>query len=200
MAMDVELIRAEDASIAFAEGYRIHPETALLYRGADHAQVREARLKDLEQRIDARPTFGHGVLMGAMMVPSNHPDGPMWGAVAGYRVYEKFGAQRENRLGISAGGFLAVPRLAGAIVGVSLQRRLTDENVYTPSFFLGGQAGAFLTGSGGNAPMIAITAEYLMVHRFALTASLGYMPPFQLGNSFFEVGGVLPQVGVAIVW
>jgi len=34
LAMDVELVRADDSSIAFAEQYRMNPETSLLYRAS----------------------------------------------------------------------------------------------------------------------------------------------------------------------
>lgn len=200
MALDVELVRAEDNSIAFAESYRIHPYTALVYRAADRHQSREAKLKDLQDRIDARPVFGHGAVFGPMMLPSTSVQGNIYGAYGAYRLYEKFGESRQWRFGVQAGGFLHTSRLAGAIVGLSLTRRLFDENVFEPSLHVGGSVGGFLTGGGGNTPILTVQAEYLLVHRLALQASLSYVIPFQLGGGTETVGGLSPQGGVAFVW
>lgn len=200
MALDVELVRADDSSIAFAESYRIHPYTALVYRAADRHQSREAKLKDLQDRIDARPVFGHGAVFGAMMIPSSGFEGNIYGMYGAYRLYEKFGDTRQWRFGVQAGGFLHTSRLAGAILGLSLSRRLFDENVFKPSLHVGGTVGGFITGSGGNTPIFTVQAEYLLVHRIALQASLSYVVEFQLGGGTEEVGGFSPQGGVAFVW
>jgi len=66
LAMDVELVRADDSSIAFAEQYRMNPETSLLYRGVDRTQSRSSRLKELQDRIDQRPRFSHTLELGVM--------------------------------------------------------------------------------------------------------------------------------------
>ncbi|MFY0581457.1 hypothetical protein ACN28S_50835 [Cystobacter fuscus] len=100
-AFDVEMVRGEDASVFFAEGYRVHPHTALLYRSADKVQHREARLKDLEDRINAKPRFNHSVHLGAIVIPTqNHPDGAIWAPYTAYRFTEAFG---EERTGARAG-------------------------------------------------------------------------------------------------
>ncbi len=200
MALDVELVRAEDSSIAFAESYRIHPYTAHVYRAADRHQSREAKLKDLQARIDGKPVFGHGAVFGTMMIPSSSIEGNIYGMYGAYRLYEKFGDERQWRFGVTAGGFLHTSRLAGAILGLAISRRLFDENVFKPSLHVGGAVGGLITGSGGNTPIFTINAEYLLVHRIALQASLSYVLEFKLGGGTEEVGGFSPQGGVAFVW
>src|SRR5437762_127102 len=80
LSLDVELVKADDGTIAFAEGYRVHPNTAQIFRSADRAQKREARLKDLEDRLAQRPQFGTGLFVGAMLIPSDSPNGSVVGA------------------------------------------------------------------------------------------------------------------------
>jgi len=68
LSMDVEVVRAEDSSIAFAEGYRMDADRAMLYRGADRAQTREERLKELEDKLNHRPRYTAAIELGMMMV------------------------------------------------------------------------------------------------------------------------------------
>ncbi|HVE87126.1 MAG TPA: hypothetical protein VND93_29930, partial [Myxococcales bacterium] len=138
LALDVELVKADDGTIAFAEGYRVQPQTAQLYRSADRAQKREARLKDLEDRLAQRPQFGARVSLGAMLIPSDSTSGVVVGAHANVRVFEKFGMDREWWLGLNAGGFTNPNRISALTMGVSAQRLITPDDVYLPSCHAGG--------------------------------------------------------------
>jgi len=204
LALDVELVKADDGSIAFAEGYRVHPQTAQLYRSADRAQKREARLKDLEDRINQRPQFGTGVFLGAMLIPSDSPSGPVVGAYANVRVFEKFGMDREWWLGLNAGGFTNPNRISALVLGVSAQRQITPDDVYLPSCHLGGQAGYMVTvapdGTTVGTPTIGGIGECIFAHRFAVHGGLHIVIPFQLGTTGFGYGGVAPEGGAAILW
>src|SRR4051812_36924562 len=71
LSMDVELVRAEDSSIAFAEGYRMDAERGMLYRGADRAQSREERLKELEDKLQERPRYVSALEGGVMMLKAS---------------------------------------------------------------------------------------------------------------------------------
>jgi len=204
LALDVELVKADDGTIAFAEGYRVHPQTAQLYRAADRAQKREARLKDLEDRINQRPQFGTGVFLGAMLIPSDAPSGPVIGANANVRVFEKFGVDREWWLGLNAGGFTNPNRISALLLGVSAQRQITPDDVYLPSCHLGGQAGYMVTvapdGTTVGTPTIGGIAECIFAHRFAVHGGLHIVIPFQLGSTGFGYGGLAPEGGAAILW
>ena len=204
LALDVELVKADDGTIAFAEGYRVHPQTAQLYRSADRAQKREARLKDLEERLNQRPQFGTMVSLGAMLIPSDSPSGVVVGAHANVRVFEKFGLDREWWLGLNAGGFTNPNRISALTLGVSAQRQITPDDVYLPSCHAGGLGGYMVTvapdGTTVGTPTIGGIAECIFAHRFAVHAGLHVVIPFQLGATGFNYGGVAPEGGAAVTW
>ncbi|WP_375771492.1 hypothetical protein NR798_11485 [Archangium gephyra] len=202
LAFDVEMVRAMDSTIVFAEGYRVHPHTALLYRSADKVQSREVRLKDLEDRINERPRFHHALHFGAIMIPtSGHPDGPIWGAYTAYRLSEAFGEERDWRAGVTLAGILNPARMAGGLASATLIRRLNKENVYSINCFAGGSAGFLITGAVGNAPMFNAQMECVLAHRITLQASLGVLVPFKSSaESTYTVGGLSPQAGMGFTW
>lgn len=202
LAFDVELVRVDDASIFFAEGYRVHPHTALLYRSADKMQSREARLKDLQARLDDKPRFNHSLHLGAIVIPTTgHPDGAIWAPYTAYRLSEAFGEERAWRAGGTAAAIINPARIGGVLIEATLLRRINPENVYSISCFGGGSAGFFVTGVTGNSPMFNAQAECVLAHRITLQASLGLLVPFQSSeDSTYFVGGLTPQVGMGFTW
>lgn len=200
LALDVQLTRAEDSAILFAEGYRFDASRALVYRGSSDARKREAQLADIEDRLANRPHFGHGVYLGVMSVGSDSREGPIVGFSGAYRIYEKFGARRQYRVGFSAGGFLHSSRLAGALLSVVIMGRLTEESLYWPELHFGGHAGGFITGGAGNSPMGGLQLEVLFGRRFALHAGASWIHPFDLGKRGENVGSLCPQAGLGMVW
>jgi hypothetical protein len=202
LAFDVELVRAEDSTIFFAEGYRVHPHTAMLYRSADKMQSREVRLKDLEDRVNARPRFNHAFHVGAMIIPTEgHPDGAIWTPYLAYRFTEAFGEDRTWRAGVTLASVLNPTRLVGGIVSGTLLTRMNAENVYSINCFGGGSVGFLLTGVQGNSPMLNAQLECVLAHRVTLQGSLGYLVPFQSSaESTYTIGGLSPQAGVAFTW
>src|SRR5437016_9142312 len=94
LSMDVEVVRTDDSSIAFAEGYRMDADRAMLYRGADRAQSREQRLKDLEDKLNQRPHYTAGLEAGMMMVGASQ-SGPFWGGIGRFRLTERFGGDNQ---------------------------------------------------------------------------------------------------------
>ena len=197
LAMNVEMVRADDSSIAFAEQYRMDGEHALLYRGADHAQSREARLKELEDRVNQRPRWGQLVQFGTMLMPAD--SGNSWGAVGKYTLTEAFGETGSMAAGISLGGFLD-SSLAGGILTATVQTRLTDGNVFTPQWYLAFSAGGFVTGNAGNSPIFGAEVRWLAASRVAFYGSASYLIPFQLHNRGDNFGGLCPSLGVSFVW
>lgn len=200
MALDVMLTRASDNSVVFAEGYRFESDTSMLYRGADTAQHRADRLRDLEDRINGRPHISQSVVLGAMSVPIEGETPTLLGVAASYRLMERFGVDREYAAGLSVGGFIHSSRLAGALLNVIISRRFTVPSFYSSNFSVGVLAGGFVTGGGGNTPMGGLQLEYLFGHRIAVQASAVWVHPFDLAKKGTMVGGVCPQAGVAFVW
>lgn len=200
LALDAQLTRAADAAIVFAEGYRFDVRRALIYRGSDDVRRREAQLEDIADRLANRPHFGHGVYLGAMIMGSDSPEGPVTGFTGSYRLYEKFGARRQFRVGLTAGGFLHSSRLAGALLGVVVLGRLTEESLYWPEVYFGGEAGGFITGGAGNTPMGGLQIEVLFGRRFALHAGALWIHPFDLAKRGEMIGTVCPRAGLGVVW
>ncbi len=198
LSMDVELVRAEDSSIAFAEYYRLDPDKAILYRGADTAQHREARLQALQDRVNARPRYGHTVDLGTMLVSSDA--GAFWGALGRYQLTEKFGSDDQYDAGLSLAGFLNTSAFAGGILGAVWQVRLSDGGVWAPEWTLGLNGGAFITGNAGNSFIAGGKVRALMGARISMEAGLNYLVPFQLKGKGTTYGGACPEFALGFVW
>lgn len=198
LTMDVELVRADDSSIAFAEYYRLDPDKAILYRGADTAQHREARLQMLQDRVNARPRYGHTVDFGAMLIPSDN--GSFWGGIGRYQLTEKFGSDDQYDAGLSLAGYLNTSAFAGGILGAVWNVRLTDGGVWAPEWTVGLNGGAFITGNAGNSAIFGGRLRALMGARISMEAGLSYLLPFQLKGKGTTYGGVCPEVGLGFVW
>jgi hypothetical protein len=198
LAMDVEMVRTDDSSIAFAEAYRMDADQGMLYRGADRAQTREDRLKELEDKLEERPRYTAAVEFGTMMVPSD-PAGSLWGAVARYRLTEKFGWDRQYEAGLTLGGYLN-DTLIGGMVAAMFQVRIGDGNIWSSQVWLGADAGGFLTGNAGNTAIFGPTLRWQIGTRIGLHAAIRYMPSFSLKGKTDEFGGVTPELGVGFTW
>ncbi len=209
MALDIQLVRADDAAIVFAEQYRFRPEDGLLYRTADRAQSREARLKDLEDRLANRPHFKHSAVLGVTNIrASNHPRGDFAASVISYRLLEAFGVEREWRFGISGSYLLNPTRLVGLVPQAIIGRRVTMDSLYLPNCHVLGSFGYFITldtqaglQNTRGAPQFALAGECMMVHRFSVNLQLAFFPEFPLTEGGYNVGGgVIPTAGVSYSW
>ena len=198
LSMDVEVVRAEDSSIAFAEGYRMDADRAMLYRGADHAQTREERLKELEDKLNQRPRYTSAIELGMMMVDVK--DGAFWGGVGRYRLTERFGGDKEWEAGLTAAGFFSPNHLGAGILGMMFQGRAGRGNVYLSEFWFGVDAGVFVTGNGANTALLGATVRWQVGTRIGLHGALRYMVPFTVGSAAEQYGGISPEVGLGFLW
>jgi hypothetical protein len=200
LALDVELVRGDDGAIAYAESYRYGGDNAMLYRGADRAQAREQRLKDLEDRLNEKPSWGYAALVGYVIIPSTGTkvEGP-YGAL---RLDERFGDDRQHRISITAGGFDGGRSgVSGGLLQFGVSTRLSPPNVWSQTFHVGAVAGWYLGGGVGNTPFFGATAEYRIATRLGLHATLGYLSKFKyMGRPDPEIGGVVPELGVSFIW
>jgi hypothetical protein len=199
VSMDVEMVRTEDSSIAFAEMYRMDADHALLYRGADKAQSREERLKDLEDRLNQRPRWAQAVEFGVMMVGAD-PGGAAWGAIGRFQLTEKFGDDHRFQAGVSLAGFLNPNTIGGAIVSAVWLARLSENSIFNSQLFFNLNAGAFITGNPGNTPIVGGGLRWLVGSRVALHGNLDYMVPVQFKGKKDTYGGISPELGVGFVW
>lgn len=196
MGMEVEMVRASDASIAFAENYRMDPSRGMLYRGADRAQTREEKLKELQDRLNQRPRWGQAVEFGVMGLINSTP---IWGGVARFQLAEEFGDDHEYQAGIALAGFLNTSNLAGGIFTATVQGRI-GQSEFMPRYFLGLDAGVFVSGSAGTAPIGGLSLRWLAGQRFALHGAIRLMGPLHVPNSAASYGGFAPEMGVSFLW
>jgi hypothetical protein len=197
LAMDVELVRADDSSIAFAEQYRMNPDTALLYRGVDRTQSRLSRLKELQDRIDQRPRFSQEAGFGVMFL-SNFGN-LSWGALARYALTEQFGENGVGEVGIEGGGYISTTTFSAGLVGGVLRLRPTDAQILAQDFRFVMHAGALITagatsfyGGGGFRwkPAVRVTVFFLF----------DYVAPFQPRANGPRFGEFAPQLGAGFTW
>ena len=197
LAMDVELVRADDSSIAFAEQYRMNPETALLYRGVDRTQSRFKRLKELQDRIDQRPRFNHTIDFGAMALTSQ--GSLSWGVLARYALTEQFGENGAGEAGIEGGGYLRTSDFSAGLVGAVGRLRLGAGNVFASDFKLVAHGGAVLTASAtsfyGGAGF-----RWRPAVRVSVFAMADYIAPFQPRKNGASFGEFSPQLGLGFIW
>jgi hypothetical protein len=198
LSMDVEVVRAEDSSIAFAEGYRMDADRAMLYRGADRAQTREERLKELEDKLNQRPRYTTGLEFGMMMVGAT--SGAFWGGVGRYRLAERFGGDREWEAGLTLAGFYSPEHIGAGLVGVMLQARPLRGNLYLPELWFGFDAAIFVSGNAANTSLFGATLRWQVGTRIGLHAALRYMVPFKIPKNTDEYGGVSPEIGLGFLW
>jgi predicted methyltransferase MtxX (methanogen marker protein 4) len=198
MGMDVEMVRTEDASIAFAERYRFDGAQGMLYRGADSAQSREEKLKQLQDRLNQRPRWGQALDMGVMWILGG--SNTTWGGVGRVQITEEFGEDREFQAGISGGGFINPSTLQGGLASAVVQVRIGRDDILAPKFWVGMDGGVLLTGSG-TAPLIGGSLKWLVGQRFALRFALRYVGTLNIPNSTATYGGgIAPEMGVSFVW
>ena len=205
LAMDVELVRADDSSIAFAEQYRMNPDTSLLYRGVDRTQSRFARLKELQDRIDQRPRFSHAIEFGAMGMPVSG-GGLAWGGVARYALTEQFGEAGAGEAGFEAGGYVNTTTFSAGLVGAMMRVRVSPAQLFGSEWRLIVHTGGLLTGgatsfyAGGGLrvkPAIRVTVYAL----FDYVASFDIRKTAANGQpQVTTYGGFAPQLGLGFTW
>ena len=201
MGMEVEMVRPQDSSIAFAETYRMDASQGLLYRGADRAQSREARLKELEDKLNQRPRWGGALEFGAIGFMGGSSN--LWGATGRFNLVEEFGDDHEFQAGLTAAGFFNFPgaplSVPSGIVGAMVQARTGHESVFVPKLWYGFDAGVMLTGSAAS-PIFGATARWVVGQRIALHLALRYMFTIDIPRTNQSYGGFSPEVGVGFQW
>lgn len=197
MGMDVEMVRAEDASIAFAETYRLDSTQGILYRGADRAQSREERLKELEDRLNQRPRWGTSVEFGMMWLLGGSQS--FWGGVGRFQLVEQFGNDREFQAGVNLAGFLNTTYLSGFFVTGVVQARIGPGVLLAPQVWLGVEGGAFAA-SSSTAPIIGANLKWKFGERIGMHFSMRYLWALNVPNSTASYGGASPELGVSFTW
>lgn len=199
MEMDFQLIRAEDAEVLWAESFRADESTPMLLRSSSAPMKRKDRLEDLERLLEGRPYYGIAASAGFMLIPYNDPvGGDIFGATAGFRVYERFGPRRQVMFGLDMMGFLNTSRYAGGILSAGAWWVPLPPDLINPEFRLGAKAGAVIAGTEGNAAMFQLGAEVLLRYRFGLYLYGLFMTTSNLQGN--DLGGVGVSTGLSFNW
>jgi len=198
--LKVMLVRADDGVMLWADTFRSDSTTPMLMRSSFAPQRRKDRLRDLEMLLEGRPYFGYAASAGFMLIPYEDPvGGDIGGATAGFRLYERLGADRQVLFGIDAMGFLNTTRLTGGIFSAGMWWVFPRPDLINPEFRLGAKAGAFVAGSAGNAAMFQLGAEVLLRYRFGVYGYLLFMTTSELVPGQ-NLGGLGAAVGMSFNW
>jgi hypothetical protein len=197
LAMDVELVRADDSSIAFAEQYRMNPDTALLYRGVDRTQSRSSRLKELQDRIDQRPRFNHTLDLGVMGLQTG--GSLVWGAVGRYALTEQFGDDGVGEAGIEAGGYANTAIFSAGLFGGVVRLRVSPAQLFASDVRLVAHGGGVLT-PGATSLYGGAGVRWKPAVRVSVFAMFDYIVPFQVRKDGPKYGELSPQFGVGFTW
>ena len=197
LAMDVELVRADDSSIAFAEQYRMNPETALLYRGVDRTQSRASRLKELQDRIDQRPRFNQTLDLGVMGLQTG--GSVAWGAVGRYALTEQFGDDGVGEAGIEAGGYANTAIFSAGLFGGVVRLRVSPSQLFASDVRLVAHGGGVLT-PGATSLYGGAGIRWKPAVRVSVFGMIDYIVPFQVRKDGPKYGELSPQFGVGFTW
>lgn len=201
-AMDLQarVVRAADSNILWSESYSSDGTTAALLRGRERIKSRSERRDELDRLIQGKPYYGHGVMLGTTILPWDMPGrSSVVGMSGGYRLFERFGADRKNLFGLQLEGFFNISApLLGAFVGAAFQREISTKSLFLPEVRLGGAVGGFLVGTEGNSFFGELSADLMMKFRFGAGVSLLYLYPAQyLG---YDLGGLGFRARLTFNW
>lgn len=198
--LDVQIVRAEDAVVLWSDTFRADSTTPMLMRSSFAPQRRKDRLRDLEMLLEGRPMYGYAANAGFMLLPYDDPvAGDIGGATAGFRLYERFGEDRQVMFGLDMMGFLNTERLAGGLFSAGMWWVFPRPDLVNPELRLGAKAGAFVAGSAGNAAVFQLGAEVLLRYRFGLYGYLLFMTESELEPGRF-LGGLGFSAGMSFNW
>lgn len=205
LEMDFELIRARDAEVMWAETYRADESTPMLMRSTEAPQTREERIEDLRALLEGRPMFGYAASAGVMVIPYNDPiEGDIFGATAGFRLFERFGTDRRVIFGLDVMGFVNLENLSGAIVSAGGWWVPIEPDLVNPELRVGGKAGALIVGPEGNTTIFQLGAEVLLRYRFGIYAYATFLLDSAFagpnGNDQGQIGGLGASAGLSFNW
>lgn len=200
ISLMARIIRSADAKVLWAENYQSDSSTAALLRGRDRMIDRNERRAELKRLVDARPYYGQAAFVGTAFIPWDHPVlGSLLGFTGGYRLYERFGAERRSLFGLQLEGYMNLQApLFGGFVSAMYLHEITLKSLFLPEIRVGGSLGGFLVGTEGNSILAELGAEAMLKFRFGVSASVFYMLPTEYLS--YDLGGVGFKARLSFNW
>ncbi|MBI2373603.1 MAG: hypothetical protein HYV07_06355 [Deltaproteobacteria bacterium] len=197
--MDWQIVRADDATIVWADSLRVDGETAIVHRMSESPKTRLARLAELERILAGKPTFGYSVGLGFGIVPYDDAEnGDITGVTLAWRIFERFGADGRVLFGLDLMGFLSPERLAGGILSAGSWWVPLRPDPSSPELRVGLKAGALLVGNQGNAACFQAGAELLLRYRFGVYGYAMFFTSSEFDSR--DIGGLGANAGVSFNW
>ncbi|WP_146618016.1 hypothetical protein [Lujinxingia litoralis] len=190
VAMQLEIFRADDATVLWSETYRSDATSAAILRTGARIISRAERVRELERKIEERPYYGHQLYLGMSTIPYDGPAGAITGAAIGYRLYERFGQDRRMLFGVGAEGFANFSDangLLGAFVGATFQYELFEPNLNRLELRTGPTVGGFFAGSEGNSFSMEWGLDAILQYRLGAGISAMYFLPTEYAG--YDLGG-----------
>ena len=199
VALQVEILRAEDGAILWSETYRSDATTAAALRTGERVEVRQDRVEELERKLAEDPVYGHVLMVGGAQIPYDSPDGNLAGPLAGYRFVEQFGEDQRWLYGLEIAVMMSTQITAGLFVQALMQYQLNAPNLNDPLLRTGPSGGAFiLFGNEGSSGLVEWTFDAIFQFRLGAGASLFYYLPTTFAGA--DLGGLGFKGRVTFNW
>ena len=202
VSMNVQIYRAEDGKILWAETYQSDATTAAVLRSGDRVLTRAEARAELVRKIEQRPYYGYQLLAGAGLIPYDSPTtSSLSGFMIGGRLYEKFGEDKRFLYGFHGESFINLSEdnsILGAFLGVIMQYELGEPNLNSPVYRVGGIVEGFIAGTEGNS--FALEANFETILQFRYGASIGAFYFFPTPFAGADLGGPGLKARFVINW
>ena len=200
MAMQVELLRANDSAVLWSETYHSDPTTGVVLRSIDRDAERGARLSELARKEEEEPAYTHSLLVGYALIPySSFRYTTASGITAGYRLQELFGTNRRYSYGFNLQLFLDTTiGLPGLFLEAMAQYQLNEPVAEGPRYSTGPMLGGFIAGAEGNSLLLEWSFDAMLAIRLGGGASLFYFVPTEYAGA--ELGGMGFKIHASFNW
>jgi hypothetical protein len=204
--MSAVVYRASDGVVVWSDAYRSDATMTALLRTGRRIPTRAERAAELEQKINARPSYGYAISLGVGQMGYTGPTGDIAGAQASLRFHEKFGEDNSSLFGMTAGVFTTGPPKEGKtpsalnsiLLGAYYSYDLSPPNLNRPEVWIYAEGGGMFSGNEGNTFYLESGLDTHLKWRLSLQGGLMYV--FQTKFSGYDLGGVGFRLRAAMNW
>jgi hypothetical protein len=204
--MAAVVYRASDGGVVWSDAYRSDATMTALLRTGRHIPTRAERAAELEQKINGRPDYGYAISLGVAQMGYAGTTGDIMGAQLSLRFHEKFGENKSNLFGMTAGIFTTGPPSAGKdpqalnsiLLGAYYSYNMSPPNLNRPEVWIYAEGGGMFSGNEGNTFYLESGLDTHLKWRLSLQGGLMYV--FHTTFSGQDLGGVGFRLRAAMNW